>query len=102
MFVRTFQGDFDSDFAIQLPEGQSARSGSKRFNFTLGTGAARIELQSFNGDIFLARGTIASADEARRLRRQRVPGVSPLPPAPAKPPAPPKPPQGAEPERLGL
>ena len=55
MFVRTFQGDFGADFPIQLPEGQSARSGSKRFNFTLGTGSARIELQSFNGDIVVAR-----------------------------------------------
>ena len=36
VFVRTFQGDFNADFPIQLPEGQSARSGSKRFNFTLG------------------------------------------------------------------
>ncbi|MGH9204581.1 MAG: DUF4097 family beta strand repeat-containing protein, partial [Vicinamibacterales bacterium] len=38
VFVRTFQGDFGADFPIQLPEGQTARSGSKRFNFTLGNG----------------------------------------------------------------
>ena len=57
VFVRTFQGAFRADFPVQLPEGQSARSGSKRFNFTLGTGSARIELQTFNGNISLSRGT---------------------------------------------
>ena len=58
VFVRTFQGDFAADFPVQLPEGQNARSGSKRFNFTLGNGSARIELQSFGGDIVLARKTV--------------------------------------------
>jgi DUF4097 and DUF4098 domain-containing protein YvlB len=71
VFVRTFQGDFIADFPIQLPEGQTARSGSKRFNFTLGSGSARIEVQSFNGDISLARKTILSEDEERRRRRQQ-------------------------------
>jgi DUF4097 and DUF4098 domain-containing protein YvlB len=70
VFVRTFQGDFAADFPIQLPEGQSARSGSKRFNFTLGNGSARIELQSFNGDISLAKGRIPTAEELRELRRK--------------------------------
>jgi hypothetical protein len=32
VFVRTFQGDFSSDFPIELPEGQSRDSGGKRFN----------------------------------------------------------------------
>jgi DUF4097 and DUF4098 domain-containing protein YvlB len=73
VFVRTFQGDFEADFPIQLPEGQDARSGSKRFNFTLGSGSARIEVQSFNGDITLARKTILSEDEERRRRRQQPP-----------------------------
>jgi DUF4097 and DUF4098 domain-containing protein YvlB len=96
VFVRTFQGDFSADFPIQLPEGQSSRSGSKRFNFTLGSGSARIELQSFNGDIILARKTIVSSEEARRQRvRLRGPGAyapaPPAPPAPAAPPAPPAP-----------
>src|SRR5687767_14659745 len=88
VFVRTFQGDFTADFPIQLPEGQSARSGSKRFNFTLGSGAARIELQSFNGDILVARRTILTAEEARRIRR----GQPPQPPQPPQPT--PKPPKG--------
>ncbi|MEW6320590.1 MAG: DUF4097 family beta strand repeat-containing protein [Acidobacteriota bacterium] len=90
VFVRTFRGDFEADFPVQLPEGQAARSGSKRFNFTLGNGSARIELQSFNGDIMLARQRIQSAEEAREeRRRQRRPGAMEVPPAPPAPPAPP-------------
>src|SRR4029453_17588128 len=85
VFVRTFQGDFTADFPIQLPEGQSAREGSKRFNFTLGSGSARIELQSFNGDILVARKTILTPEEARKQRRGDTPR--------AQPPQPPQPPQ---------
>jgi hypothetical protein len=91
VFVRTFQGDFAADFPIQLPEGQTARSGSKRFNFTLGSGSARIELQSFNGDIVVARQTALTQEEARRLRRGQAPRA-PEPPRPPDVPKPPKPP----------
>ncbi len=87
--MRTFQGDFAADFPVQLPEGQNARSGSKRFNFTLGSGSARIELQSFGGDIVLARKAITSREEERDRRRR---SVAPAPPAPPAPPKPPKPP----------
>mgnify|MGYP001569108197 CR=1 FL=1 len=100
IFVRTFQGDFAADFPIQLPDGQTARSGSKRFNFTLGNGSARIEAQSFNGDIVLARKAIVSKQDERQRRRiglmpppppappaAPVPGVAPVPaPKPPKPP----------------
>jgi DUF4097 and DUF4098 domain-containing protein YvlB len=89
VFVRTFQGDFTADFPIQLPEGQTPRSGSKRFNFTLGNGSARIETQSFNGDIVLARKAVVSRDEERQRRRMN----SSPPPAPPAPPAPPKAPK---------
>jgi DUF4097 and DUF4098 domain-containing protein YvlB len=101
VFVRTFQGDFAADFPVQLPEGQNPRSGSKRFNFTLGSGSARIELQSFGGDIVLARKTITSREEERDRRRQLLrmtaPPAPPAPPAPGAPapaptPKPPKPP----------
>jgi hypothetical protein len=95
VFVRTFQGDFSADFPVQLPEGQSARSGSKRFNFTLGSGSARIELQSFGGDIVLARKSIVSREDERRRRKQaNPPQAMPAPPAPTPMPAPkpPKPP----------
>lgn len=99
VFVRTFQGDFAADFPVQLPEGQNARSGSKRFNFTLGSGSARIELQSFGGDIVLARKAIVSRSEERRRRREGQTPVAqpPQPPQPGQPspaptPKPPKPP----------
>ena len=96
VFVRTFQGDFTADFPVQLPEGQTPRSGSKRFNFTLGSGSARIELQSFNGDIILARKAIVSKEEERARRRgtSGAPMAPPAPPAPGAQPAPkaPKPP----------
>jgi hypothetical protein len=94
IFVRTFQGDFAADFPVQLPEGQNPRSGSKRFNFTLGSGSARIELQSFGGDIVLARKAITSREEERQRRRQSpqaMPDPAPKP-TPAPTPKPPKPP----------
>ncbi len=102
IFVRTFQGDFAADFPVQLPDGQNARSGSKRFNFTLGSGSARIELQSFGGDIAVARKAIVSRAEERQRRRMNMapappapptPGVVPAP-APLPTPKPPKPPGG--------
>ena len=97
VFVRTFQGDFAADFPVQLPEGQNPRSGSKRFNFTLGSGSARIELQSFGGDIVLGRKTVTSRAEERRQRRERQSPVAAAPappqaPQPAPTPKPPKPP----------
>ena len=94
VFVRTFQGDFAADFPVQLPEGQNPRSGSKRFNFTLGSGSARIELQSFGGDIVLGRKTVTSREEERRRRREGAAPVARPPQAPQPPPAPtPKPPK---------
>jgi DUF4097 and DUF4098 domain-containing protein YvlB len=88
IFVRTFQGDFAADFPVQLPEGQNARSGSKRFNFTLGSGSARIEVQSFGGDIVLARKAITSREDERQRRRQQTPQAPQALPAPPAPPAP--------------
>src|SRR5687767_2848705 len=103
VFVRTFQGNFAADFPVQLPEGQNARSGSKRFNFTLGSGSARIELQSFGGDIVLGRKTVTSRAEERRRRREGLAPVA-MPPQPGqpsptptpKPPKLPKPPGGLD------
>lgn len=48
--VSTFQGDFQSDFPVTLTE----RRG-KRFDFTLGSGSAAIDLESFQGTIRLVR-----------------------------------------------
>jgi DUF4097 and DUF4098 domain-containing protein YvlB len=49
--VSSFSGDFESEFPVTL---QNGRKG-KRFNFTLGTGGAEIELESFQGTVRLVR-----------------------------------------------
>ncbi|HXV85111.1 MAG TPA: DUF4097 family beta strand repeat-containing protein [Gemmatimonadales bacterium] len=49
--VATFSGTFEADFPVTLTE---ARRG-KRFSFTLGAGGARVELESFDGNIRLIR-----------------------------------------------
>jgi len=51
--VSTFSGDFDSDFPVTL-SGSSAR---KHMSFTLGSGGARLELESFDGTVALRKGT---------------------------------------------
>jgi hypothetical protein len=48
--VSTFQGDFESTFPVTL----TGRKG-KQFDFTLGGGSARLELESFAGTIRLER-----------------------------------------------
>lgn len=51
--VSTFNGDFDTEFPVQLT---GTRQHGRRFTFTLGSGSARIDLESFSGDIELKRG----------------------------------------------
>ena len=50
--VATFSGDFDSCFPVTLSPGPRSKH---RFTFTLGTGSARVELESFDGSIRLCR-----------------------------------------------
>jgi hypothetical protein len=52
MWVATYNGDFETDFPVTLRE---TRQQGKRFNFTLGRGGARVELNTFSGDIYLRR-----------------------------------------------
>ncbi len=49
--VATFSGDFSSSIPLSLDR---ERHG-KRFNFTLGSGSAKLELESFQGGVHLAR-----------------------------------------------
>ncbi len=49
--VSSFAGDFEAAFPVTLT---GMRRG-QRFSFTLGSGAARLELESFQGDIRLVR-----------------------------------------------
>jgi len=48
--VATFSGDFDACFPVTLKD-----KTKHRFTFTLGTGSARLELESFDGSIKLCR-----------------------------------------------
>jgi len=75
VFVRTYRGNFDSHFEIKLPEAaaESQSEGNRRrarrnrrFDFTLGSGAARVELESFGGDLSLLKRSRASAKPDRK------------------------------------
>lgn len=46
----SFDGEFDASFPVQITEQRK-----RRFSFTIGTGSARMELESFDGDIRLRR-----------------------------------------------
>lgn len=89
VFVRTFRGRFSADFPVTLPENQAAGHNSMRFNFTLGGGSARVELQSFGGSIFIARDALPP-EQRRRRGTLAAPDGPPMPaaPAPPRPPAP--------------
>ena len=50
VMVASFDGDFETSFSVIL-RGLRGR----RFHFTLGDGSARIELESFDGDVYLRR-----------------------------------------------
>jgi DUF4097 and DUF4098 domain-containing protein YvlB len=74
VFVRTYRGDFDSHFDVKVPETAADSADdrrrrerrNRRFNFTLGTGAARVDLESFGGDISLLKKTQISNTPRRR------------------------------------
>lgn len=66
--VATFSGDFSSSFPVQLTE--TRRGG--RLHFVLGTGSARLELESFAGEIQLHRpGEPAGRGRETGDRRER-------------------------------
>ncbi len=50
--VASFDADFEVDFQVDLEPGAHEE---KRFSFVLGSGSARIELESFDGSIHLTR-----------------------------------------------
>jgi len=49
--VNTFNGSFESDYPVTL----SGKNQRRKFSFTVGNGSARVDLESFGGDIRLAR-----------------------------------------------
>lgn len=52
--VATQEGGFDATFPVTVP---NKRKG-KRFTFTLGNGSGKIELESFEGNVLLTKGTL--------------------------------------------
>jgi hypothetical protein len=50
--VRAFEGEFQSVFAVDMTKG----SRGKRFTFVLGSGSARLDVETFRGTISLRRG----------------------------------------------
>ena len=77
VFVRTYRGDFESHFQVALPAQTASASDddsdhrrrerrNRRFSFTLGSGAARVELESFGGDINLFKRSQIAARPKRK------------------------------------
>ena len=50
--VRAFEGDALTTFPVKLPQGDAAR---KRFTFTLGSGSAHLEVETFTGTISIRK-----------------------------------------------
>jgi DUF4097 and DUF4098 domain-containing protein YvlB len=68
LLVRTYNGSFRSTFPVK----QDDQNPRKRFTLTLGTGSARVELESFGGTIALRRpGEPRPEVERERHRRER-------------------------------
>jgi DUF4097 and DUF4098 domain-containing protein YvlB len=53
--VETYSGSLDSEFPLTLQPGQRGTGRPRRFEFTLGGGSARVTVESFSGDIVIAR-----------------------------------------------
>ncbi len=60
--VSTFSGDLESDYPVTLTPGQG-RFRPREFEFTIGSGNARLTLASFSGTIYLRRGGSAGREE---------------------------------------
>ena len=54
--VSTFDGEFTSDFPVRVERFSAGR----QFEFVLGNGGARIEIEVFDGEIHLARGGVGA------------------------------------------
>jgi hypothetical protein len=56
--VRTYNGEFGTSLPLKGPEKSELRRG-KRVTYTLGTGSAEVEMESFGGAIRLRRAGAA-------------------------------------------
>jgi putative adhesin len=64
--VSTFNGDFNACFPVQLT-GKTKH----RFSFTIGAGSARLELESFGGDIRICRPGALTKDKHKNHDEDR-------------------------------
>jgi hypothetical protein len=64
--VSTFNGEFTACFPVQLRE-----KTKHRFSFTIGSGSARLELESFDGDIRLCRPGALSKDRHNKDKHDK-------------------------------
>ena len=65
--VSTFDGEFDASFPVQITETKK-----RRFTFTIGNGSARLELETFDGDVRLRRpGQVRPGRQDESNRNQR-------------------------------
>lgn len=87
--VSTFSGQFDASFPVQLEKTQRGR----RFEFTLGSGGADIELESFQGRILLRRPGESPPVGVVAVPGTPAPRAVPVAPRTAKTPKPPKAPK---------
>lgn len=62
--VRTYNGEFSTSLPVKGPERSEGRRG-KRASYTLGSGGAEVQMESFGGEI-----TLRSAGEPRTRRRK--------------------------------
>jgi DUF4097 and DUF4098 domain-containing protein YvlB len=65
--VRTYQGDMRSSFPIAADAGEAPRRG-RRQTFTLGNGAAQIEMESFGGDVRIRKVGEVSLEPKRKAK----------------------------------
>ena len=61
--VSTFSGDLESDWPITINPGPGRRMHGQDWEFTVGNGSARLNLESFSGTIYLRRGSSARRED---------------------------------------
>jgi hypothetical protein len=67
--VRTYQGDMRSSFPTPAEAGESRRG--RRQTFTLGNGAAQIEMESFGGDVRIRKVGEVSLEPKRKHKHEQ-------------------------------
>jgi len=80
--VGTLNGDLNASFPLPSRDDRG-----RRFTFTLGSGSARLELETFSGDVELRRPSeVAAALEEARARASRREQARRTPPSAPRPP----------------